>query len=118
MDRERKTNLLAYGIFVLGWSLALYGLVLGASYYTERQPPKEKPGLSEICAIAEENNLTSSQVAAAIRGPRNSATILPSIILSQAFSIGLTLGVFALLRRWVARILGKNVAAQGSHLNI
>jgi len=103
-----KTNLIAYLIFVLAWSLILYGIVIGIAKYAKQHPPADKPGFSEIRAIAEENDLTQGEVATALRAPVTAdVQDLIRIILSQAISIGFTVGVFSLIRKQVSRYTEK-----------
>ncbi len=101
--KKTKTNLISYAIFVIAWSLMLYGFILGATKYTIKHPPKDKPGLSEIIAIAKENNLTYRDVSNAVKGPLDRQINLPQIILSQTISIGFILGVYALIRKVVVK---------------
>ena len=111
--KHANTNLIAFAILVLTWSLTLYGFVHWATKYANRHPHKEKPGLSEIRSIAQENNLTYREVSAAVKTPKDRIINLPKIILSQTISIGFTLGVFALIRKLVARFTERKNAQQG-----
>ena len=102
-----KTSLISFAILVLGWSFTLYVFAYALIRYSEKHPAIEKPGYSEIRAIAEQNNLTPRQVAAAVRAPKDIPLHLPMIIASQAISMGFTLGLFALVRALVSRYTGR-----------
>jgi hypothetical protein len=101
--KNRKTNLIAYAVFVLAWSLILYGFIISATQYSSSHPKEDKPGISEIRTIAEENNLKYRDVSSALKGPADYKINLPKIILSQTIAIGFTLGIFVLIRKLVAK---------------
>jgi hypothetical protein len=101
--KRTHINLIAFAILVLGWSLALVGIVHGLTYYSERHPAKDKPGYSEIRTIAQENHLTHREVASAVRNPQDLKPHFLKIVLSQTITMGFTLGLFVLIRKVVSR---------------
>ena len=101
--KRTHINLIAFAILVLGWSLALVGIVHGLTYYSQRHPAKDKPGYSEIRTIAQENHLTHREVASAVRNPQDLKPHFLKIVLSQTITMGFTLGLFVLIRKVVSR---------------
>ena len=101
--KHSKTNLIAFAILVLGWSLVLSGLVHGLSKYALKHPAKDKPGYSEIRTVAKEYNLTQREVKAAVRDIKGHEPNLPEIIISNTITMGFTLGLFVLIRKLVSR---------------
>ncbi len=90
------------------------GFILGATKYSASHPKEDKPGIAEIRAIAEENNLNYREVSSALKGPADQKINLPKIILSQTITIGFTLGVFVLIRKLVSRFIKHKMKAQPS----
>lgn len=98
-----KTNLIAYALHVLAWSLVLSGIVYGLMAFSIQHPARDKPGYAEIRAIAQEYSLSPRDVAKAVRPVPSRRFFLPAILVFQSISIGFTLGLFLLIRKGVAR---------------
>ena len=103
---NKITNLIAFLLVVLIYSLPLYGGIIWSQSYIRNIA--DKPGIAEIRKIAQENNLKHSEVANALRPTLTGDSPLLKIMAVQAILVGLTLGLFDLIRRLISRISGQN----------
>ena len=98
---RKYTDIIAFLILALVYSLPLYGGMMWSQSYIQRNA--DKPGMAEIRRIAQENNLKHSEVSNALRPPRKGGMPYVRIFMMQSVFIGFTLGLFAFLRRITSR---------------
>ena len=103
---SRKCKLLSFLVLVVLFSVGLF-LFQGFILKKSGPYPKDKPGLAEIHQIAEDNDLSPSEVKLALKPPEWKLSKLPIIFLSQAISIGFVLGMYALIHAVVSGLFEK-----------
>ena len=110
---RKYTDIIAFLILALVYSLPLYGGMMWSQSYIQRNA--DKPGMAEIRRIAQENNLKHSEVSNALRQPRKGGLPFIRIFMLQAIFLGFTLGLFAFLRRITSRFSKQEIngAQQG-----